>query len=292
MAKEIRDIDLEFKHNIMNDKVAWYDINKIIIELDQHDPDITRLKQMLKYIDKCDVYLDLWDRRRNYDQANLDMKIRKRESEISTTRSAEEPAVKQPRINPEPTHVKISSGKKHLTTEKPGKIAKILKVKKTPYIFVENEDSINCYELKSIIILSFCTFIVPCFVNKCPGSQCIKLLDRSHLLSGNLSIKKIWETLKQNGDFTKFAVTEKIEHTCRISFSSKDIQKAEERTSKKIDQMRQKAEQYYKKTLQDEIIKMMSANDCVLESTTSFSCEMTDEENKMSQEADVKTEIL
>jgi len=48
----------------------------------------------------------------------------------------------------------------------------------------------------------------------------------------------------------------------------KDIQKAEERTSKKIDQMRQKAEQYYKKTLQDEIIKMMSANDCVLESTT------------------------
>ena len=74
MAKEIRDIDLEFKHNIMNDKVAWYDINKIIMELDQHDPNITRLKEMLKYIDKCDVYLDLWERRRNNDQAILDMK--------------------------------------------------------------------------------------------------------------------------------------------------------------------------------------------------------------------------
>ncbi|CBY21790.1 unnamed protein product [Oikopleura dioica] len=261
------------------------------MELDQHDPNITRLKEMLKYIDKCDVYLDLWERRRNNDQANLDMKIRKRESEISTTRSAEEPAVKQPRINPEP-HIKISSAKKRLTTEKGEKIVKILKVKKTPYIFVENEDSINCYELKSIMILSYCTFIVPCFVNKCPGSQCIKLLDCSHLPSGSLSIKKIWEILKQNGNLTKFAVTEKIEHTCRISFSSKDIQKAEEITLKKIDQMRQKAEEYYKKTLQDEIIKMMSANDCVLESTPSYSSEMTDEENKMTQEADVKTEIL
>ena len=74
MELQKNEIDQEFERNIMSDKVAWYDIYKTLMELDQNDPKISRLKEMLKYIDKCDVYLDLWNRRKNHVQASLQQK--------------------------------------------------------------------------------------------------------------------------------------------------------------------------------------------------------------------------
>jgi hypothetical protein len=71
MEKQKNELDQEFERNIMNDKMAWYDIYRTLMELDQNDPKIARLKEMLKYIDKCDVYLELWNRRKDQVQANL-----------------------------------------------------------------------------------------------------------------------------------------------------------------------------------------------------------------------------
>ena len=71
MENQKNELDQEFERNIMSDKMAWYDIYRTLMELDQNDPKIARLKEMLKYIDKCDVYLELWNRKRDQVQANL-----------------------------------------------------------------------------------------------------------------------------------------------------------------------------------------------------------------------------
>ena len=71
MEKQKNELDQEFERNIMHDKMAWYDIYRTLMELDHNDPKIARLKEMLKYIDKCDVYLELWNRRRDQVQPNL-----------------------------------------------------------------------------------------------------------------------------------------------------------------------------------------------------------------------------
>ena len=71
MEKQKNELDQEFERNIMHDKMAWYDIYRTLMELDLTDPKIARLKEMLKYIDKCDVYLELWNRRRDQVQPNL-----------------------------------------------------------------------------------------------------------------------------------------------------------------------------------------------------------------------------
>merc|ERR1712037_242359 len=117
MAKELTEIDFEFERNITSDKVAWYDINRLLMQLDESDPNVTKLKGMLKYIDKCDVYLKLWDRKRNHDQAYLQQQSDKRLSERLTTKLEEEPPVKIVRKAPEPTPIETSITKSPFTVE-------------------------------------------------------------------------------------------------------------------------------------------------------------------------------
>jgi len=237
MAKELKEIDFEFERSITSDKVAWYDINKLLKQLDQNDPKITKLKGMLKYIDKCDVYLKLWDRKKSHDQANLQQQINKRDSERLATKSEEEPPVKIKRKDPKPTPVETSITKSPVTVEE---IAKIVDVavwkRKWPFIFVRipgNSIGPQCYELKNAILLSPAS-LVPCFIRQCSGGLHLKL--RGPLLE-KPSVRRMCNLLIQDYEFIEnydkcqFAVTECRTHNCGIYFSSKLI--SEIKNSKK-----------------------------------------------------------
>jgi len=299
MELQKNEIDQEFERNIMSDKVAWYDIYKTLMELDQNDPKISRLKEMLKYIDKCDVYLDLWNRRKNHVQANLQQENGKRESEKSPLKSVEEPPVKKLKKNPSPTPKKILSAQKVSSALKEtGKIVDTAWKGTWPYIFIKSGDVIDCSEVKNAILLSPGSFAIPCFVRKCAGGNILQLRDLSVLKSGKLSDvwrkKEIAEMLAevQNDDFSKFAITEHTEHTCGTYFTLEQIREIKTDTVNKLKSLRQKAGWKYKKANQSEET-MQEDDDDIPELIPEVRVqEKTEKEKKTIPQADVKIEIL
>ncbi|CBY21787.1 unnamed protein product [Oikopleura dioica] len=307
MENQQNEIDLEFARNITNDKVAWYDIYKTLMELDQNDPKIVRLKEMLKYIDKCDVYQDLWNRRRNMIsspkmvQANLQQDIAKRESEKTPTKSGEEPPLKKPKKNSQATPKKIlGTQKSSLALKEAAKIVDTAWKGTWPYIFIKSRELIYCCELKNAILLSPGTFAVPCFVTKCSGGSILQLRDLSVLKAGKFSDvwrkKEMAEMLVnvKNDDFCKFAITECTEHSCGISFSIEQIREIKIDTTVKLKSLRQKAGWKYKKAIEHETtssIGMLHEEDDDMPELIPDVSENSVIEKKTIPQADVKIEV-